>query len=326
MLDRHRFAHLFLAASEAPVLEALRPYQSEDGGFGNALEPDLRAPVSQPLPVWSALTVLDESDGFDDPMVMRACDYLQSVARSDGGVPFVLPSAGPYPRAPWWKTEEDPASSLLPTAGLAAFLHKHAVDHPWVEVATDFCWRNIDGLEKTSPYEVTMVLQFLENVDDRVRAEESFARIGPMIDEQGLAELDPQAPGEIHTPLDFAPRPDSIARPLFDDDIVHRHLDHLAEGQKDDGGWMFNLADLERSDDPGMARGPHDRGAHDAPRLRTARRRRSLKRFRDARRSVRRAASRHAERRWRRGLERTPRFVGLHQTLRPELRREIHSD
>jgi len=96
VLDRHRFAHLFLAASEAPVLEALRPYQNEDGGFGNALEPDLRAPVSQPLPVWTALTVLDESDGFDDPM----------------------------------------------------------------------------GLEKTSPYEVMMVLQFLENVDDRVRAEE----------------------------------------------------------------------------------------------------------------------------------------------------------
>ncbi len=125
--------------------------------------------------------------------------YIQSIARSDGGVPFVLPSAGPYPRAPWWKTEENPASSLLPTVGLAAILHKHAVDHPWVEVATDFCWRNIDGLEKTSPYEVMMVLQFLENVDDRARAEESFARIGPMIHEQGLAELDPQAPGEILT-------------------------------------------------------------------------------------------------------------------------------
>ncbi|MGI8941025.1 MAG: hypothetical protein ACR2H7_03890 [Actinomycetota bacterium] len=27
---------------------------------------------------------------------------------------------------------------------------------------------------------------------------------------------------------------------MFDDDIVHRHLDHLVEAQKDDGGWMFN--------------------------------------------------------------------------------------
>lgn len=147
----------------------------------------------------TALAVLDESDGFDDPMIMRACDYLQSIARSDDDGPFVLPSAGPYPRAPWWKTEEDPASSLLPTAGLAVFLHKHAVDHPWVEVATDFCWRNIDGLEKTSPYEVMMVLQFLENVDDRARAEESFARIGPMIDEQVLAGLDPQGAGARST-------------------------------------------------------------------------------------------------------------------------------
>ena len=240
VLDRHRFAYLFLDGPAAPVVDALRPFQNEDGGFGNALEPDLRAPVSQPLPVWSALTVLDDVGRLDDPMVLRACDYLQSITRPDGGVPFVLPSAAPYPRAPWWETEEDPPGALLPTAGLAALLHKHAVDHPWVESATDFCWRKIEALEKSSPYEMRMVLPFLENVDDRDRAEKAFAHIGPMVHEQGMVELDPDAPGETHTPLDFAPRPQSLGRRLFDDDIIDRHLDHLAARQKEDGGWMFN--------------------------------------------------------------------------------------
>jgi hypothetical protein len=240
VLDRHRFAYLFLSGPEAPVIDALRPFQNEDGGFGNALEPDLRAPVSQPLPVWSALTVLDEVGRLDDPMVARACDYLQTITRPDGGVPFVLPSAAPYPRAPWWETEEDPPGGLLPTAGLAALLHKHAVDHPWVEVATDFCWRRIEGLENTSAYEMRMVLPFLENVDDRSRAEEAFARVGPMLHDQGLVELALDAPGEVHTPLDFAPHPESMVRRLFDDDVIDRHLDHLAGGQKEDGGWMFN--------------------------------------------------------------------------------------
>ena len=40
--------------------------------------------------------------------------------------------------------------------------------------------------------------------------------------------------------LAFAPEPDSLARVLFDDATVAAHLDHLARGQRGDGGWMFN--------------------------------------------------------------------------------------
>ncbi len=46
LLDRHRFAFLFLDGPRDAVLRALRPYQNADGGFGHALEPDLRGPVS----------------------------------------------------------------------------------------------------------------------------------------------------------------------------------------------------------------------------------------------------------------------------------------
>jgi hypothetical protein len=51
---------------------------------------------------------------------------------------------------------------------------------------------------------------------------------------------DPDAPGEIHTPLDFAPRPGSLARGLFDKPVIEAHLDHLAAAQQADGGWTFN--------------------------------------------------------------------------------------
>jgi hypothetical protein len=55
-----------------------------------------------------------------------------------------------------------------------------------------------------------------------------------------MVTLDPDAEGEVHTPLDFAPNPDSIARRLFDEATIEAHLDHLAGGQADDGGWTFN--------------------------------------------------------------------------------------
>jgi hypothetical protein len=44
------------------VLAALAAYQNPDGGLGNALEPDLRGPASQPEPVEVAFRVLDELD------------------------------------------------------------------------------------------------------------------------------------------------------------------------------------------------------------------------------------------------------------------------
>lgn len=240
LLDRHRYAYLFKGGEAGPVLAALRPYQNADGGFGNALEPDLRPPLSQPLPVWSALEVLDEIDAIADPVVRRACDYLLTITKPDGGVPFVLPSIRDYPRAAWWQTADDPPGSLLPTAGLAALLHKHGIDHPWLGIATEFCWRQIESLESSNPYEVRMILPFLEQAPDRARAQQAFARIGPMIFDQKLVALDPAEPGEVHTPLNFAPRPDSLARPLFSDEVIQTHLDALVQAQQPDGGWTFN--------------------------------------------------------------------------------------
>ena len=58
LLERRRFAYLFLDGEQQAVLEALRPYQNPDGGFGNGLEPDVRGPVSQPVPTWTALCIL----------------------------------------------------------------------------------------------------------------------------------------------------------------------------------------------------------------------------------------------------------------------------
>jgi len=243
LIDRFRFVYLFQNGSRDAVLAALRPYQNLDGGFGNALEPDLRAPLSQPLPVWNALDVLNEIDAFADPMVRRACDYLVTITRPDGGVPFALPSMRAYPRAPWWEAEEDPPSSLLPTAGIVALLYKHGIDHPWLKPAAEFCWRKIDSLDTTNPYEMRSILPFLEKVPDRIRAERAFERIAPKIFKQKLVELDPAAPGEVHTPLNFAPRPDSLARRLFTDEGIEVHLNALAGAQGADGGWFFNWLD-----------------------------------------------------------------------------------
>ena len=241
LLDRHRFAHLFRGAPAEPVIAALRPYQNADGGFGNALEPDLRCPISQPQPVEVALRLLDELDAFDDPMVRSACDYLTTITTRDGGVPFVLASASEYPCAPWWMAAGETPASLNPTAALAGLLHRHGTRHPWLERATAFCWDRLDRMERTEWYEARTVLLFLEHAPDRARAEAMTRRVVAMMVAQGLVALAPGAGGEAHSPLEVAVTPGSLARHLFADDVLDAHLDATIAGQEEDGGWNIDF-------------------------------------------------------------------------------------
>jgi hypothetical protein len=240
LVDRRRYAYLFLGGESQEVVKALHPYQNADGGYGNSLESDIRGPVSQPIPTWTALTILDEIGNLSARTIGTICDYLVSISNSDGGVPFALPSIRDYPRAPWWETADNPPSSLNPTAAIAALLYKNGVEHAWLTIATDYCWNQLDALDQTSPYEMRAVLPFLDFVPDRTRAETTFARVGPKILEQKLVALAPTTEDETHSPLNFAPRPESMARRLFTDAVMNVNLDALAGAQQEDGGWPFN--------------------------------------------------------------------------------------
>jgi hypothetical protein len=243
VLDRRRFGRLFGGGLAGPVRDAVAAYRNEDGGFGHALEPDCRAPGSQPATVDMALRVLDEADAWDEALAAGACDWLAAVAPAEGGAAFV--EAGPdaldgWPHAPWWAPEEGHPASLLTTGMISGTLHARGVTHPWLDRATALMWTRIDGMTETSAYDMFGVLRFLQHAPDRDRAREAFGRVGPLVIDQKLVTLDPEAPGEVHGPLSFAPEPGSLARSLFDDATIKAHLDHLAASQLDDGGWTFN--------------------------------------------------------------------------------------
>jgi hypothetical protein len=68
LVDRHRYSMLFADGPGEPVVEALRGYRNPDGGFGHALEPDLRCPASQPAATLYALEMLNEAGAPNDEM------------------------------------------------------------------------------------------------------------------------------------------------------------------------------------------------------------------------------------------------------------------
>ncbi|TXS27771.1 hypothetical protein [Streptomyces sp. gb1(2016)] len=251
VLEQRRFAHLFLEGGADVVETALAAYRNEDGGYGHALEPDLRGPVSQPLHTAHALSVLDSIGRCDGLRVERICRYLTDVSTKEGALPALHPSQRGYPAAPFIPVVDDPPAELLTTGPVVGLLHRNQVWHAWLFRATDFCWAAVDALEQSHPYEIEAAVAFLDGVPDRARAESAADRLGQLVREQRLVVLDhPRraeypvapgyAPGEHHFPYDYARTPGSLARRWFSDGELERALDHLAAEQEEDGGWPVN--------------------------------------------------------------------------------------
>jgi len=240
ILDRRRYERLFAGEGACPVRDAVAAYRNDDGGFGHGLEPDGRAPGSQPAAVELALRILHEADAWDEELAAGACDWLERTAPAEGGATFVAPSISGWPHAPWWQPEEGLPASLISTGRIAGTLHARGVQHPWLTKATELLWSRVERLGPVGPYDLLGVLSFLEHVPDRAQAEAAFEQVGQRLLQPDLIALDPDAPGEVHGPLDYAPLPESLARRLFDQETITAHLDHLAGAQHQDGGWMFN--------------------------------------------------------------------------------------
>ncbi|NED36085.1 hypothetical protein, partial [Streptomyces sp. SID8499] len=191
VLEQRIFAHEFRGGGADPVETALDAYRNEDGGYGHALEPDLRGPVSQPLHTAHALRVLDLIGRCGGARVERVCRYLTAVSTPDGALPAVHPGQRGYPTAPFVPVVDDPPSDLLATGPVVGLLHGNAVWHAWLFRATDFCWQRIESLENSHPYEVEAAVAFLDSAPDRPRAQAAAERLGRLVRERRLAVLDP---------------------------------------------------------------------------------------------------------------------------------------
>ncbi|HTT29804.1 MAG TPA: hypothetical protein VMG37_15425 [Solirubrobacteraceae bacterium] len=237
LVDRHRYTMLFEDGAVEPVIAAIAAYRNPDGGFGHALEPDLRCPQSQPAATLSALETLHEARRLDSVMASGARVWLAQISARDGGIPSALPGFESYPHSPWWSAE--PGSML--TFALAGVLHAGRITgDDWLERATGWCWRAIDDANrKPTGYWLKFACAFLDAVPDEDRARAALASLQPRIDPASFAPA-AGTEGERLRPLDISPRPRSRSRALFSDADIEAHLDEVENGQQADGGWMFD--------------------------------------------------------------------------------------
>jgi hypothetical protein len=233
VLERRILEAALEGGAAEPVGDALRGYQNSDGGFGWGLEPDKRAPSSQPLDVEIAWQSLDWAGIAPRELIEPACDYLASIG---SGVSCVTERVREHPHAPHW-SDASPEPSLNPTASLAGYLWKWSIDHPWRAAATDFCWSVLIDGPPDDAHSAVCVLRFLEHVPDRDRARAVIDALHPKLPTLNWLHYDPAAEGYGVSPLQLVPSPDSPWSDLFPLEVLESHLDRLESTQVDDGGW-----------------------------------------------------------------------------------------
>jgi hypothetical protein len=249
VLDRRRFELLFDGSDAHAVLAALNGYRNADGGYGHGLEPDLRAPESQPVSAFHAFEVFADLAPVTAPEAVELCDWLDAVALPDGGLPFALPIKDASGCAPFWAQADPETFSLQITAIVAAHAncvaaHDPAVaGHPWLARVTQCCLAAIDALDAVPPaHELAFAVRFLDAVHDRHDAAPGLLeRLAEYVPRDGRLRVVGGLPDEALRPVDLAPEPDRPARALLDEAAVAADLERLAAEQEEDGGWSVDF-------------------------------------------------------------------------------------
>ncbi len=237
LLDRAIFEYFFLGGSPERVRSILGLYQNDDGGFGHALEPDLRAPDSQPLYVEFALRTLYDCHIRAPELAYRACAFLAQHADLSTGIPTIFPSSQLYPRAAHWNNPPNQQPSLDRLIGLVGLVNWHGIQHPWLPAALEASLENV----ATTPYKDAHTIQTAFCLVDSVSRERPVELLFEKLSKELLVAdfFCLEAPVKTYglTPLDFAPSPTAYCRKLFTAVQIDAHLDDLLVRQQPDGGW-----------------------------------------------------------------------------------------
>jgi hypothetical protein len=249
-LDRTLFEHRFGGAHADAVLAELARFRNPDGGFGRALEPDVRTPSSSALCTGIALTVLREMDcPGDHPLVAGAVQFLLSTFDEDERGWRVIPQdANDYPHAPWWHDEAGSLArtfddfKIIPRSQIVGLLNYYAKNVPagWLAALTEETASAILALEEEAfgggGDSLCYALSLAETEALGQPTRDALVRRLRALSDKIVCR-DPEKWGEYcASPLKVAPSPESAVAELLRADL-QRQLDYQIDRQRPDGAW-----------------------------------------------------------------------------------------
>lgn len=133
-LERDIFNYYFNDGKADNILDSLKTFQNDDGGFGNGIEPDFKLIESSPMATsigLKYLSMLDYNEKSEE-MIRRAVEYLEKTFDSKrNGWYSVSKKVNEYPHASWWEYKDDINMTVIdyswgnPTAELIGYLYRH---------------------------------------------------------------------------------------------------------------------------------------------------------------------------------------------------------
>jgi len=248
-LELSLFNYYYREAHRVSVVSQLVKYVNP-GGFGHALEPDMRSPSSSALATDFGLKILVELDlPSKHPMVRDAVSYLfQSLDQKTKTWRVAPTDVNNYPHAPWWHDEGGSLAKtfddylVIPRAGiLASLCHYHdLLPAWWLDDMINATIKEISGMDSE---------QFGGGGDTLVytrRLAETellpfptkyvlITRVRKLAD--SVVTRNPNKWSEYCAPpLKLAPTPESITAGVLAD-CIPAHLDYFIENQDAEGFW-----------------------------------------------------------------------------------------
>jgi hypothetical protein len=244
-LEAARFRFHLQHGSAGEVLAALAAYQNPGGGFGRALEPDLRTPSSSALATSVALQILTEVGApADHPFVQGAIAYLlTSYDSATHHWRIIPPEAEESPRAFWWDAEGlDERFNhfwLNPRAELLGALWRYASPKriQWLEPITVAVVDEV--VAHPEPLDGNELLCALRLAETEEVPQTLRSRLVERLSRDVAASVvsAPERWGEyVLRPLAVAPTPESPYASLLAESI-QANLDYLLDTQGTDGAW-----------------------------------------------------------------------------------------
>lgn len=247
-VDQARFAYHFGEGSADAVLAALAPYQNDDGGFGHAIEPDLRTAASSAIGTQTAFNFLREvGTTSDEPMVQRAVGYLlRTLDEEQLRWEIVPPAVEDAPHAPWWSYGESAGSGdgfrSNPRAALIGFLCEHRTLVPAALLANLISVQIDHLLAQPTDAGVDMhalpcYVTLLQSPNLPIQQHDRLLN-GLLERVHGTVVTEPTKFGEYGLlPLDVALTPEAPLAQTVEHRAIEAHLDYLIDTQLPDGSW-----------------------------------------------------------------------------------------
>jgi len=240
LLERRLFEYYFQGGSKESVLSVLKAYQNADGGFGHALEPDLRAPESQPLFVEFGLRTLYDAKIRDPKLAYKVCEYVSQIADLNEGIVTITASSRNYPRAVHWNNPAPEQPSFDRLTSIVGLLNWQGIQHPWLDQAIEACLRHIRTATYDDSHTILNAFCLIESLPQTEEVKALYAKLSDELYRARFFCLEAPPKGYGLTPLEFAPLPDSYCRKLFSDTTINDHLKALESEQEEDGGWPIS--------------------------------------------------------------------------------------